>query len=208
MDEFVGGPGAVEELPVVQQAQKAGSAIDDDLDPSGRPYRGKDPRIGGGNLGDGWGRIVRTVFRIDEEDAFAKCMRVVGFARKPSQMEYGELTDALDELSTTVVLASQLYENAKVVRTLYEADVAALRAPMHRQAKDALTAEKAEKGGKQITDADVVSKIVELWPDDYRRQEENLAKAKGTVAHIGEIFERLKSRAKELDGLVRTNRKV
>ena len=59
------------------------------------------------------------VFRLDEEAAF-KRLSSPTFNRPPSQLEYGEIVDALDEASGLVVLASQLAENAKVVARLSE----------------------------------------------------------------------------------------
>jgi hypothetical protein len=206
-DEFIGGKGAVAETQAPATMQ---GTIADDLDPSGRPYRRggdhNDPHLGGGNYGNGWGRIVRTVFRIDEEDAFAKLSRV-RFEKEASRLEYGELVDALDACSEHIVLASQLLQNAKVVRRMYELELDAIRAPMRKQAKKELGDEKV-KGSGAITLDDINARIIELWPDEWRRQEENIARVKGSVDHVEELLERWKMRARELDGLVRTSRKV
>lgn len=208
-EEFLGTKG---EAPTTTQEPARARTLDDDLDPSNRPYRtnrpgdvADDPRLPGG-----WGRIVRTVYRIDEEQAFAQLSIVSFGARKPSRMEYGELVDALDECSEKIVLASMLKENASVILRLYELDVEALRAPMRSEARKELNDEKeAAKGkGKAITNDDVISLVVEKWPDEWRRQEENLARTKGAVEHAGVLLTRWTSRARELDGIIRTIRKV
>ncbi len=210
-EAFTGTPGASVEP---SEGLSDHRSIDDDLDPGGKPYRpaketivngqaveerGADPRVPGG-----YGRIIRSVFKIDEEGAFASLQKGLTFARKASQMSYGERVDALDEASGMVMLAGQLAANAKVVLTMYELDVEVLRAPMRRDAKKRLVDEKKSEGGKQITNADVAAMIAELWPDEHRRQEENLAKAKAAVAHVQLLAERWGYRAREIETIVRT----
>lgn len=209
-EDFVGGSSAASEFLVEEYRSPAddGKAIDVGLDPGGRPYRDAtperpaDPRFGEGSA-DAWGRIVRSIYRIDVEAAFKRLERP-RFSRQPSAMEYGEMIDALDECSELIELASRLHENAKRAHKLYEHDVTVLRAPMRRRAREEAA---AEKGKGVVAQADLDAKVAELWPDEYRRQEQNLVCAKGVASHASELLDRWKSRAREIDGVVRTMRK-
>jgi hypothetical protein len=156
----------------------------------------------------GYARIVRSVFKIDEEKVFAQATERLRFAKRAHLVEYGEIIDALDEASEIATHVSQLRVNAKAVLKSYKADVEVLRADMRAKAVAALQAEKPEKGGKTITDADVVARMAGAFPDEYRRQEELIAKVEGTVAFLDQLVEDWGARRRELEGMMRTSRRV
>lgn len=156
-----------------------------------------------------WARIVRHVYALDVDEAFARVLDAEKKyrARPASQMDYAELVNALQQAADIHECLVQLRVNADLVMERYGADVETLRSSMHEAAREALEEEKRKRGGgKQITDGDVRARMAGSFPDEYRRQEEMLAKAKGSREWIEELCASWSSRRREIETMVRTSR--
>lgn len=162
-----------------------------------------------------YARIVRRLLSVDVEDAFEKV--TAGLRRgstKAHRAEYGDLVDELDEASELALLAHQLAASAAVTVARYEADLEVLQSDMRAQAKAALNRERAEVEGdkkaakpKQVTDADVVSRMAGSYPTEFRRLETLLAEAKAAQKFIVALPEQWAARRREVEARVRTVRK-
>ena len=168
---------------------------------------------GGAGLPPGYQRIVTTIFTIDEERVFDELARKLKFDRPASRLEYGDLADALEEASQLAWKASQLSVNAKAALESYLAEVTVLRSDMRDKARGELEGAKegkakGESKGKAITDADIVSHMAGMFPDQFRDIEQRITRAEGAVKHLSNLADRWVERVKVLDALIRTSRKT
>ena len=163
-----------------------------------------------------YARIVRRIFTLDVEDVFEKVTTGLRKRGTPAhRAEYGDVVDELDEASELTLNAHLLAANAAVTVARYEAELEVLQSDMRAQAiaalnneRTAATAEdkKAAKP-KQITDADIESRMAGSYPGEYRRLQGLLAEAKAAKKFIESLPEQWGARRRELDGRVRTIRK-
>jgi hypothetical protein len=186
----------------------------------GAPTPVQEPPEGPANLASGlprqndptvpapWGRIVRRLYSLDVDKAWSEVIAAEEQhrLRPPSKREYHELIDDLAEAAHLHELLIQLVPNADLVFARYEADIEALQGDMRAQAREALEDEKQKKGGKQITDSDVRSRMASAFPDAYARQAEMLEKAKGTRDLMERVRDSWGARRRELETIIRTTR--
>ncbi len=167
-----------------------------------------------GEMPASFARIVRRVLTIDVEDVYDRVTQGLREGKLPAhRAEYGDLVDELDRASDLHLQTHQLAAAAAVTVGRYEADLEVLRSDMRSQAVAALNQERDAMGGKkdapkpkQITDADVESRMAGAYPAEYRRLETLLAEAKAVQKFIAALPEQWASRRRELDGRVRTVR--
>jgi phage baseplate assembly protein W len=210
-EEFLGeGPEVRVEEPEAASPPASATRAADDLPPLGALAGKRD------ELPATYARIVRRLLSVDVEDAFEKV--TAGLRRgtqKAHRAEYGDLVDELDEASELTLLAHQLAASAAVTVARYEADLEVLQSDMRAQAKAALNRERDEAGGgdkkapkpKQVTDADVVSRMAGSYPAEFRRLETLLAEAKAAQKFIVALPEQWAARRREIEARVRTVRK-
>lgn len=209
-EKFMGdGPEVRVEEPEVAAPPGSATRAADELPPLGALAGKRD------ELPPTYARIVRRLLTVDVEDAFEKV--TAGLRRgtqKAHRAEYGDLVDELDEASELTLLAHQLAASAAVTVARYEADLEVLQSDMRAQAKSALNRERAESEGdkkapkpKQVTDADVVSRMAGSYPAEFRRLETLLAEAKAAQKFIVALPEQWAARRREVEARVRTVRK-
>jgi hypothetical protein len=163
-----------------------------------------------------YARLVRRLMTIDPEDAFEKVTAGLKEGKqKAHRAEYADVVDQLDEASQLHMLSHQLAASAAVTVSRYEADLEVLQSDMRTQARAALNLERdAAKGGdkkaaapKQITDADVESRMAGTYPAEYRRLTGLLAEARAAKKFIDALPDQWAARRRELEARVRTVRK-
>jgi hypothetical protein len=164
-------------------------------------------RSGAPDLPPAYGRIVRTTFDFDPEAVFLELDAALGFNKPLRDMGYIELAEALDDAARCYRKASRLLAHAEATQARFDADCEAVSGDMRTQAVSQLKKEKEEKGGKQITDADVTARMAALFPDEYRRQEVLKAEMKATLSHLRDEVKNWELRRREIDTMLRECRK-
>jgi len=155
-------------------------------------------RSGKADLPPTYARIIKTTFAFDADVVFATLDSALTLPKPAYEMGYTELSECLDDAARHHRDASRLFAHAKVTLAEFDADCEVMRGDMRTQAVAQLKAEKEEKGGKQITDGDVTTRMAALFPDEYRRQESLKAKAKATVGHLETMVKGWELRRREL----------
>jgi hypothetical protein len=159
-------------------------------------------------LADGYDRIVESVFTVDPWAAYETLEKSLKLAGEAHRADYATLITALDACQDNSREAHRLFVSAKVAVARYEADASVLLVDMRKQATAALDEEKASgERKKQITEADVESRIAALFPDEWRALEDRRARAKGMVLHIERLAELWKERCRDLRTMVETSRR-
>ena len=158
-------------------------------------------------LGEGYDRIVERVFTVSPWETYEpleKDLRLTGDAHRA---DYATLVDALDRCQDNSREAHRLFVSAKVSVARYEADAAVLLTDMRKQSLAALDAEKAAgQRSKQITEADIESRIASLFPDEWRALEDRRAKSKAMVSHLERLSELWKERSRDLRVMIENSR--
>jgi hypothetical protein len=147
-----------------------------------------------------WGDVKES----DPDPAFAAIVEKV-FVRNPEELadrleaaltigdrrtDYGSMMRYLDEAERNARDAHRLWQTAIAERKRWEADNEVVWATMRSQATRALQHEKEEKSrSKQITDADVESRMATLFPDQYRRSERSRVRMKAMVDSMQNLAE-------------------
>ena len=151
-------------------------------------------------------RIVETVFAVDAWKDYEDIERNLEIGDQ--RVNYAVLMEALDKAERRARRAHALYLAAKLERERWELDTGVVDAEMRQAATDKLEEEK-DKGirKKQITDADVRSKMAELYPDEWKSQEMTRVKLRGTVEHLERLAELSKNRCFTLGTMLSNLRK-
>ena len=170
------------------------------------------PKPPDGSLPAPYARIVRKIFDLDPEKAFSAVTEGLSTHLSGldwSRVEYAEVVQLLDEASGLQLIAHQLAADSAVTVARFESDLEVLRSDMRAQALASIQQERQDAGGKAktITEADVESRMAASFPDEYRRQQDLLAKAKASASFIRALPEQWSARRRELDGIVRSIRK-
>jgi hypothetical protein len=97
---------------------------------------------------------------------------------------------------------------AKLERSNWERDAEVTSAAMRRKAAEELEDEKADGTRKKmITDADVTARVAEIFPDEWRAQEQMRHKIKGTESTIEHLVGQWNSKPFSIKTLLETLRK-
>jgi hypothetical protein len=150
--------------------------------------------------------LVERAFDVD----FDADMRTVESSLRfgdANRAELGMLRKALDEQTDNARIAHRLYCNAREAREVFEIDAKIVESSMREDAVHRLQQEK--KSGqrtKTITDADVESMMVSLYPDQYRDLARRRKRVEMLCKHLEELAEISKKRINVLDTLVNTKR--
>lgn len=158
-------------------------------------------------LGDGYDRIIERVFATKPWETYEPLEKDLRLTGEAHRADYATLVDALDRCQDNSREAHRLFVSAKVAFARYEADAVVLLTDMRKQALAALDSDKAAgKHGKQITEADIESRIAALFPDEWRAIEDRRAKAKAMVSHLERLSELWKERSRDLRVMIETRR--
>lgn len=159
-------------------------------------------------LGEGYERIIERVFTINPFESYERLEHELKLPTPAHQADYGCLIDALDNCEDNAREAHRLFVSSKVVVDRYDADGLVLVTDMRTQAVAALQGEK-ERGErtKQITDADVESRIALMFPDEWRAVSEKRAKARRMVAHLERLADVWRDRARDVRAMLETSRR-
>jgi hypothetical protein len=132
-------------------------------------------------------RIVEHVYDLNVEDAYKRLESAIRLGN--ARTEYGSVNEATDDAAANAKLAHRLYLACKLELETWEKDVAIVMAGMrstaisiledHKRAKAA-----AKEPAKQITEADVDSKMAALYPDEFKAHAVKRARLKGLVEHL------------------------
>ena len=159
-------------------------------------------------LEPGYERIIERVFSVDPWASYGVLEAGLKLPAPAHGAGYAAVVDALDACEDNARESHRLYVSAKVAVDRFQADASVLSGDMRAQAIAALELEK-ERGErkKQITDADVESRIAALFPDEWRRVEERRSKARRAVEHLERLADCWKSRGSALKVILETMRR-
>jgi hypothetical protein len=148
----------------------------------------------------GFQAITERVFVKDplsEYERLEKAM-VIGDKRN----DYGVVMRCLDEAEGNARMAHRLWQSAIVERKRWELNNEVVFSAMRDEATKTLQHEKqAGTRAKQVTDADVDSRVALLYPDEYKAQEVRRARSKAMVDSMGNLVEVWLSRCRTLQTL-------
>lgn len=151
-------------------------------------------------------RIIETVYAADAMADYADLEKHLEVGEERG--DYLTLRERLDKAQVRRGRAFQLLLGAKLELFNWERDAEATMAAMRNRAHDELQAEKdAGARNKAITDADVVARIAQRFPNEYKSQELTRHKLKGAVAAIESFVDRWTAKAFDLRCLLETLRK-
>lgn len=146
-------------------------------------------------------RITESIYAVDYRATFERLQAELRVGEK--RADYATLAKALDDAEDNARLAHALYLAAKLEREKWKLDMEVILAPMRTEATGELQKEK-EQGlrSKQITDADVESKIAALHPEEVQWHASKATKLRGMEEHLLHLVELWKSRCRTLQTLV------
>jgi len=159
-------------------------------------------------LGAGFERIVERVFSIDPWASYEALESKLKLPVQASGATYALVVDALDACEDNAREAHRLYCSAMAAVDRYEKDCVVLSVDMRQQATASLQAEK-DRGErtKQITDADVESRIALMFPDEWRTLEERRMRASRMVSHMSRLADLWKERCRDVRVILETMRR-
>src|ERR1019366_2076133 len=151
-------------------------------------------------------RIVESVYA---SDAFADYDDLEKNIEVGEQRgDYLTLREHLDKAEMRARRAHLLLLGAKLERSNWERDAEVTSAAMRRKAAEELEDEKADGTRKKmITDADVKARVAEIFPDEWRAQEQMRHKIKGTESTIEHLVGQWNSKPFSIKTLLATLRK-
>jgi len=150
-------------------------------------------------LGPGYERIVEHVFTVDPWTTFEALVKRLQLPVPAHAQTRTLLFDELDAVEELARSAHQLYISAKETVRRFESDAIVLSVDMRSQATAALQSEKdAGQRSKQITDADVESRMATMFPDEWRSLEMRRSRARLMVEHMGKLADAWKERARDV----------
>jgi hypothetical protein len=149
--------------------------------------------------------IVETIIVDDPKGTYEKLERelVVGDKRT----DYGSMMRHLDHAERNARDAHRLWQTAIIEKKRWEMENEVVLAAARSEATRSLQAEK-EKGlrSKQITDADVESRVAAIFPDEWKAQQHERARMSAMVASLENLSEVWLSRCRTLQALVAKQR--
>lgn len=160
------------------------------------------------SLAPAYDRIVTRMIPEDPEGDYEELERKLRLRTSPAhRAETSEIADALDDAQSCAWRAHKLHIGARVAHEIAESDAKIRLAPMRDAASAALQVEKT-KGirSKQITDADVESKMAEMFPDEWRSTEIARLRARKVVDKLEEFARLWGTRAQTLQAELMTSR--
>ena len=150
-------------------------------------------------------QIVESVYRLDiraEYDSLERELVV-----RDNEGDRGTLRSYLNRAEDNARRAHRLYLAAKIEAERTELDEQPLIGAMRREANDRLQREKdAGKRSKAITDADVSTLAASMYPNDWPKIHERIAKAKGTAEHLERFADLWRSRCGTARSLLESSR--
>jgi hypothetical protein len=159
----------------------------------------------GAEVSPGFQRIVESVYVDDVKAAYDRLEAEleVGDART----DYGTVMQHLDRAERNARMAHRLWQTAIVEFKRWELDNEVVSSGMRLEATRSLQREK-ESGlrAKQITDADVESRVADLFPDEWRSQQWQRNRLKGMVASMENLSEVWLSRCRTLNTILSKQR--
>lgn len=151
----------------------------------------------------GMRRIVMHLFDSSEDiwEMYKRLQKALTVGER--RTDYATLMQALDEAEDNWRSAHRLYCVARLEQERVDMDASVLEAAARREALRQLEAEK-ESGQrkKQITEADIEGRMLEVFPEDVRRLKELKLKVRKTVEHTQELTSMWASRARSLQTMV------
>lgn len=152
-------------------------------------------------------RIVDGFYSIDVEREFADLEDKLMLGRA-AEAEHAVLANELDLASERAWRAHRLYVNACAAHEGYELDAALVESDMRAQAIAVLRSEREAKiRTKDVTEKDVDSQMMRMFPDQVRASRVGREKAKRAVEHLKKFAELWAARQQALDAIVRTSRR-
>jgi len=150
-------------------------------------------------------RIVERVYDINVEEAYQRLEAALRVGDK--RTEYGTVNEAVDDASSMAKLAHRLYLAVKLELETWDKDVAIVMASTRSTATAVLEehnrAKKlAKEPAKQITEADIKSKMAALYPDEFKHHAIKRAKLEGLVEHLKNDAEIWKYRANSVTAML------
>jgi hypothetical protein len=150
-------------------------------------------------------RIVEAIYAVDAAKDYADLEQNLEVGEERG--DFRTLQQHLDKAEARARRAHQLYLGAKLERARWELDSEVVCAAMRKEAADDLEADKAAGRKKQITDADVRSRMAEKFADEWRSQELRRVKLKGMEEALERLADLWKGRCHSLGTLISTLRK-
>jgi hypothetical protein len=146
-------------------------------------------------------RVVEEVFVRDIHAEWKELEKGLDVGEKRS--EHGHSIAELDRAAGRAYRAHRLYLTARGAREEWEAENEVIFGAMVSQATHALQTEKdAGTRSKQITDADVKSRVATHLPDEWRAQEKRRRDAELTVKSLERLAEIWVGKCRDLAALV------
>lgn len=191
------------------------------IDPPTVPLKSeaeKPPIYGNLRMPEGFEKIITRQFQVEDEEMMYLDLRAsLTFdptGEKASNLSYGGLLNALDAAEENAHRGAELAARAHLAHQEFELDAQVILSSLHDNAKRALEERKAElkaetkTSGKQITNADVISEIAQLHPDEWAELQTRRKKAELSMKLFDDLHERLVQRAGHLRTMVARSRQV
>jgi len=160
----------------------------------------------GGKISPDYQRIVETVYAVDAFRDYRDLEENLEVGEQRG--DYATIREHLDKAEKRGRRAHLLLLGAKLERAAWERDADRTRAVMRERASAELEVEKkAGDRKKMITDADVTTRMGELYPDEWHAQEMTRHKLKGVESTIEDLVSKWSSKAASLRTLLETMRK-
>lgn len=122
--------------------------------------------------------------------------------------DYSAVNRHLDRAESNARKAHRAFLQATLRKKSFDLANEAILAPLRSEANRHLQVEKAQGDrSKAITDADVRAKMIELFHDEIKDQEEKRMKVDGALEHLQVIVDLWKSRCRSLQSMLTQIRK-
>ena len=156
-------------------------------------------------LDPGFERIVESIFIEKPFETYQKLEAALKIG--DDRGEHSALNRSLDNAETNARLAHRLWMTAKVERERWEIENGIIFGGMKHEAMKTLQHEK-DQGlrSKQITDSDMETMCMVLFPDQYKKQEIMRKKVKATEESMSNLTEMWISRCRSLQAMLSKSR--
>lgn len=152
-------------------------------------------------LRDDLTKVVDTIF---VKDIYAEWKDLeAGLEIGEKRSDHAVAVRELDKASARAYRAHRLYLTARAAREAWELENEVIHGAMVSEATRDLQREK-DSGvrSKQITDADVKSRVATMFPDEYKAQEERRRNVEFTVKSLERLAEIWMGKCRDLQALV------
>ncbi len=157
------------------------------------------------NLDPAFVKIMETLVVDDPAGCYEQLERILVIGDK--RTDYGTVTKHLDEAEHNARLAHRLWQAAIIERKRWELENEVVFGAMRREATRSLQHEKdSGSRSKQITDADVESRVSTMYPDEYSAQERKRVRVKSMVDSMQNLSDMWASRCKSLQTILSKQR--